>query len=151
MFPLCPFHLSHASTTTVNPHTIVHIHGLYVFVPCLIPSPSFFFQLYFIDYGITVVPIFPPLSLLHPAPPTPSSNLHTIVHVHGSLAAPFPILYLISPWLFCNYLFVLLNPLTSSPIPPHTPPSGNHQNALCIHDPVLLICLVCFLDSIVDR
>ena len=26
------------------------------------------------------------------------------------------------PWLFCTYLFVLLNPLTSSPILCHTPP-----------------------------
>ena len=34
----------------------------------------------------------------------------------SSLAAPFSILYFTSPWLFCNYLFVLLNPLISSPI-----------------------------------
>ena len=36
----------------------------------------------------------------------------------------------------------------------HIPfPSGNHQNPLHIHDsvPVLLVCLVCFLHSIVDR
>ena len=48
----------------------------------------------------------------------------------SSLVTPFPILYFTSPWLFCNYLFVLLNPLTSSPIPPHPLPSGNHQNSL---------------------
>ena len=36
----------------------------------------------------------------------------------SSLAAPFPVLYFTSPWLFCNCLFVLLNPLTSSPVPP---------------------------------
>ena len=40
----------------------------------------------------------------------------------SSLATPFPVLYCASPWLFCNYLFVRLNPLASSPIPPHTPP-----------------------------
>ena len=36
---------------------------------------------------------------------------------------------------------------------PHTClTSGNHQNVLCIHDSVsVLVCLVCFLDSIVDR
>ena len=70
------------------------------------------------------------------------------------LATPFPIRYFTSPWLFCNYLFVLLNPLTSSPIPPHPPfPSGNHQNALWIFGSlsVLLVCLICFLDAIVDR
>ena len=69
----------------------------------------------------------------------------------NSLASSFPILYFTSPQLFCNYLFVLLNPLTSSPIPPHLP-SGRHQNTFYIHDSVsVLVCLVCFLDSIVDR
>ena len=69
-----------------------------------------------------------------------------------SLAAPFPILYFTSPWLFCNHLFVLLNPLTFSPIPPHHLLFGNHQNALYIHDSdSVLVCLVCFLDSIVDK
>ena len=71
-----------------------------------------FIYLYFIDYAITVVP-------LHPAPPTPSGNPHHcscpgIIHV-SSLAILFPILYLTSPWLFINYLFVLVNPLISSP------------------------------------
>ena len=69
----------------------------------------------------------------------------------SSLAAPFPILDFSSPWLFCNYLFVLLNPLNSSPIPPHAPPNWQPSNPLCIHDSVSvhLVCLV-FLDSIVD-
>ena len=71
----------------------------------------------------------------------------------SSLATPFLILYFISPWLFWNYFFVLFNSLPSSPIPPTLLPSGNHQNAVWIHDSVsvLLVCLVCFLDSIVDR
>ena len=71
----------------------------------------------------------------------------------SSLATPLPTLYLTFPWLFCNYLFVLFSPLASSPIPPKPVPSGNHQNTLHIHDSVsaLLICLVCFLDSIVGR
>ena len=70
----------------------------------------------------------------------------------SSLAIPFPMLYFTSPWLFCNYLFALLNPLTSSPISPYPLPSGNHQNVLYIHDSVfaLPVCLVCFSDSIVD-
>ena len=97
------------------------------------------------------------LPLLHPAPHTPLGNPLTIVHVLGScigsLATPFLILYFTFLWLFCNYLLVLLNP---SPLHPfsHMPlPPGNHQNTLCIHDSVsvLLVCLVCFLDSIVDR
>ena len=75
-----------------------------------------------------------------------------VMHIN-SLSTPFPVLYFTVPWLFCNYLFVLLNPLTSSPIPPHPLP-GNHQNNLCIRYAVsvLLVCLVCFcfLCSIVD-
>ena len=74
-----------------------------------------------------------------------------VMHI-SSLASPFPVLYFTYLWLFYNYLFVLLNPLTSSPIPLTTLPSGNHQNTLCIHDSVsVLVCLVCFLDSIIDR
>ena len=75
------------------------------------------------------LPCVSPFASLHPAPCTTSGNPPTIVHVNGSmciksLAPPFPILYYTPPWLFCNCLFVLLNPLTSSPIPPHTPPIG---------------------------
>ena len=96
----------------------------------------------------------------------PPQNIHPFLRQsphHGScpwvmcissLATLFPILYFTSPWLFCNYLFVLLNPLTSSLILSYTlHQSGNLQNPLYIHDSVsvLLVCLVCFLDSIVDR
>ena len=90
-----------------------------------------------------------------PSTPTPSGNPHPIVHIRGSclgfLATPFPILYFTTLWLFCNYLFVFLNPLTSSPIPLYHTQSGNHQNPLCIHDSVsvLLVCLVCFLDLLI--
>ena len=75
-----------------------------------------------------------------------------VMHV-SSLATPFPALYFTAYWLFCNYLFVLLNPLTFSPIPPNPLPSDNHQNVLHIHDSVslLFVCLVCCLDPIVDR
>ena len=97
---------------------------------------------------------------LCPSPPSAPYSLRQALH-HCScpwvtsmscLAAPCPILNFTSPWLFCNYLFVLLSPLTSSPIP-HTPlPFGNHQNAFCIHDALCSsCCLVCFLDSVVDR
>ena len=85
-----------------------------------------FFKLYIIDYGITVVPIFP---LCPPLPSTAHSLRQHPQHCAcpwvmyvSSLAAPFPILYFTSAWLFCNYLFLLLNPITSSPIPLHPPP-----------------------------
>ena len=108
-------------------------------------------------YAITVILIFPLLPAstqqlpLPQAIPTPCSC--PWVMCVSSLATPFLILYCTPPWLFCNYLFVLRNPLTSSPIPPLPLPSGNHQNTLCIHDSisVLLFCLVCFLDSVVGR
>ena len=41
----------------------------------------------------------------------------SVMHI-SSLATPFPILYYTSPWLFCDCLFVLPNPLTHSPILP---------------------------------
>ena len=115
-----------------------------------------FLKLYFMDYAITVVPIFPPVTTSTQCPQSLRQSLHHcscpwIICVSSS-APPFPILYFTSPWLFCDYLFVLLNPLHSSPILPHHLPSGNYQDALCIHDSVtVLICLVCFLDSVVDR
>ena len=105
----------------------------------------FNFLLYFIDYSITVVPIFPPLLPSTQHPPLPQTVPTPLFKGVSSLATPFPILYFISPWLYCNYQFVLLTPLTSSPIPPHPPR---------IWQPLKLSLypwfLVCFLDSIVD-
>ena len=97
-----------------------------------------------------------------PALTPPSSTPHSLkqspytcpwVMCISYLATPFPILYFASPWLFCNYLFILHTLLTSSPLSPASLPSSKHQSALCICDSVsvLLVCLVCFLDSIVDR
>ena len=68
---------------------------------------------------------FSPFTPLHQTPLFPQAIPHNcscpwVMHI-GSLATPSPVLYVTSPWLFCNYLFVLLN-LTSSPIPPHLSP-----------------------------
>ena len=51
-----------------------------------------------------------------------------------------------------DYLYFLI-PSPLHPFPHTTLPSGNHQNVLHIHDSVsvLLVYLVCFLDSIVDK
>ena len=114
--------------------------------------------MYFIDHAIILVPIFTPL----PPPPIALHSLRQspqncscpwVMYIIRSLATPSPVLYFISPWLFCNYLSVflflsLLHPFSYTPLP-----SGNHQNALCIHYSisVLLIFLVCFLDLIVGR
>ena len=95
----------------------------------------------------------PPPTIPHSYRPSPYHCSCPWVMRISSLATPFPILYFPSPWLFCNYLFVPFNPLTSSPIPPHPLPSGNHQNPLHIRGSVsvLLVCLVHFLNSVVDR
>ena len=46
---------------------------------CYKHSCTEFLKIYFIDYAITVVPIFP-LCPSPPSTPTPSGNPHTIVH-----------------------------------------------------------------------
>ena len=83
------------------------------------------FKLYFIGYAVTVVLIFPALapSTQHTQSLRQSPHHDSCPWILGisSLATPFPTWYFTPPWLFCNLLFVLLNPLTSSPIPP-TPP-----------------------------
>ena len=104
-------------------------------------------KLYFTDYAVIVVPVSLSLSPSTQHPTTLRQSPHHCscpwVMCISSLAPPFPILYCIPPWLFCNYLFVLLNPLTSSPISLYPLLSGNHQNVLCIHDSVSVVCLVC--------
>ena len=116
----------------------------------------YLFKIYFINYAITVVPIFP----LCPAPPStsiPSTNSLSlsscpwVMHI-SSLASPFPTLYLTYPCLFCTYQFVLLIPCTFSLFSPLPLPTDNPPNHLHIYDSVsvLLVCFVLFLDSIVD-
>ena len=62
----------------------------------------------------------------------------------GSFTAPFAILYFTPPpWLFCNYLFVLLNLRTSSPISPQSPPIW--QPSKCSPYPWFCLCSSCWL------
>ena len=53
-----------------------------------------------------------------------------------------------SPWLFCDYQFVLINPFSFSPSSSNTPSSGNNQSVLCIYESVsiLFFHLYCSLD-----
>ena len=111
------------------------------------------------DYVITVIPFFFPLSpsalhstsLQHPL--SSLSSCAWVVHI-SSLFSPFPILFLTSPCLFCSYqlcfLFPELFPLFSpGPLPIDNPPYDFH-----FYDsvPVLVVCLVCFcfLGSVVE-
>ena len=108
----------------------------------------FFFKIYFIDYAITVVPIFLtlPSSTWYPAfppaiPPTLFSSCPWVMHI-SSLASTFPILFLTSPCLFSTYHLYYLH---SVPSPPHSPidnpPCDLH---FCDSVPVLVVYLVCF-------
>ena len=112
-----------------------------------------FCKLYFVNCAITVVLIISPL---HPLPSAPHSlrqfpYQHSVMHV-SSLAAPLPILYFTSLWLFCNYLFVLLIPLLLYPFP-YTPLVW--QPSKLAPYPCFCLCSSCvlslLLDSIVDR
>ena len=84
-----------------------------------------FFKLHFIDYAITVDLTFPPLPLStqhpHSLRQSPHHCSRPLVRCISSSATAFPILYFTSPRLFCHYLFVLLLPLTSSPVLSYTP------------------------------
>ena len=108
------------------------------------------------------------LSQFFPLCPPPSSTSHFlrqfpqlcshpwVLHV-SSLCTTFSMWYFKSPWLFCNYQFVLPNPSASSPIFPNPLSIWQPSEWSCIHDcihdsvSVLLLRLVCFLGSIVDR
>ena len=84
-----------------------------------------FLKLYFNDYAITFSQFFS-LCPLYQAPHSLRQSPHHCscpwVMRISSLATLFSVLYFTSPWLFCIYLFVLLNPLTFSLIPLHSTP-----------------------------
>ena len=115
--------------------------------------------LYFIVYSYCSYscPQFFPFVPFRPVSPTPQAistllYMPWVLHMYSLRCTWFPIMYLTSTWLFCNYQLVL-NAFTLYTYSPELPPSDNHQNVLFIYGSVsvLLVCLFCFLDSIVDR
>ena len=98
---------------------------------CLFSFAYLFFQVCFIDYAITVVPILFPL-LPSTQYPLPSSNspLSSCPWVMGvsSLASPFPILFLTSPCLFCFYQACFLIPALILFFSPFPLPADNSLN-----------------------
>ena len=90
----------------------------------LIPDNYYLFFYWLCYYSC---PNFPPLLPSIQQPPLPQA-ISTPLFISMSHRYKFfgcSISYIVlftSPWLFCNYLFILLNPLTSSPIPLQPPP-----------------------------
>ena len=109
-------------------------------------SYYFIFKVYFIDYAITVVPVFSPFppsaSTSLPSSNHPLSSCPWVTHI-SSLAFPFPILLLTSSCLFCTYLLCFLISVLypCPPLPTDNPPFDRY-----IYDsvPVLVVCLVSF-------
>ena len=106
----------------------------------------------FLNYILLIMLLQLPqfLPLCPPPPSTPHSLRQSPPHCScpwvmgiSSLATPFCILYFTSPWLFCNYLFVILNSLTSSPILPNPPPIW--QPSKCSPYPQFCLCSSCLL------
>ena len=98
---------------------------------------------------ISLVPVLP--TFQHSTPPLSSCPW---VAQTSSLTSPFPVLFLTYPCpLFCAYLLCFLFPVPFPLSSPFLFPAENPPNDLHIYDsiPVLLVCLVCFLDSVVDR
>ena len=118
---------------------------------------------YFFTYTLWIMLLqlswYFPLAPTHLAPHTPSlsqffpplfmsmGHVYVIWLLHFLYCTLHPHDYSVTTYLY----FLIPSPLYPFP---HSPlPSGNHQNILCIHDSIsfILVCLVCFLDSIVDR
>ena len=107
-------------------------------------------KIYFIEYALTVVPIFLPVPPSTWYPPFHPSMPHLnscpwVVHI-SYLASPFPILFLTSPCLFCTYHLCFLIPepflpFSLFPLPTDNLPCDLH---FCDSVPILDFCLACF-------
>ena len=76
----------------------------------------------------------------------PVSVAPTWHHTSYYTITMFPLLYFTSPWLFCNYQFVLLIPFTFS----IQPPTSSHSATVTLFSismRLFLFCFLYFLDS----
>ena len=108
-----------------------------------------YFKIYFIDYAITVVPLF--LPFIHLCPPLPlASPPHTYFISMGHtykffgfyisytiLTLPLSIFHL----SFMLHILCTFPPISPSHFPVDNPPCELH---FCGSIPVLVVCLVCF-------
>ena len=93
-------------------------------------------------------PVIRHLYYLQSDHPDNSSTHLTPCIVIKILLTILPVLYVKSPWPFCNHQIVLLSPFTYFSHPLSPLPSDNHKNSPHIYESAsfLLICLFCFLD-----
>ena len=112
----------------------------YILLIVLLPLSHFF---------LPFVPLHPAPTHQHPLPPL--SSCPWVMH-KSSLASPFPILFLTSPCLFYTYQLCFLFPVPFPPFSTFLFPIDMPLDDFHIYDSVsvLLVCLVRFLDSIVD-
>ena len=96
-------------------------------------------------------PLFPSAQFPPSLQKFPLSSFPWVVHV-SSLASLLPILLPSSPLSICTYPIMLLNPVPFPSLSPFPFQADNPPYNLHIYDsiPVLVVCLVCFLDSVVD-
>ena len=118
------------------------------------PSNLFSFNYISLIMLVQLSQFFSPLLLSNQYPHSLRQALHHClrpwVMCVSSSATPFPVLYFTSPRLFCNYPFVLSpSPLHPSPTTPsHLATITTLSISMILS--VLLVCLFCFLDSIID-
>ena len=111
-------------------------------------SPSFSFFNYILLIVLLQLSHFFSVYPLLPYTPLPSwiplSSCPWFIHV-SSLASTFPIVFLISPCLFCTYQLCFLFPVPFPPSYPHPFPANNPPCDLCFCEsvPILVVCLVC--------
>ena len=112
----------------------------------LFVSSSISFKIYFIDYAMTVVPCYLHFIPLHPVlfPSTiiPSPQFMSMGHTCKFIGFSFPILFLISPCLFCIYHLCFLLPVPFPPFSPLPFPTDNLPCDLyfCESVPVVVVC-----------
>ena len=149
--------LIHRPASTQSRVTPARAHPDFLSLPTSDPPYIIIFLNYILLFMLLQLSQSYPFAPSAQSTPTLSRQPHTVVHVRGSclhicsLATLFLVLYFTSPWLFCNYPFVLLNSCTFFAHSPKPLPSGDCQNIFYVCDSVLLVFLFCFLDPIVDR
>ena len=113
-----PIFIIFLPTLSLRPNALIYLLSLFSFFIFLI----IFYQLcYYSCPDFSLLALLPLSNPHYLRQSTHHCSCPWVMHI-SSLDAPFSILQFTSSWKFCNYLFVLLNLLTCSPIPPYPLP-----------------------------